>query len=463
MPTRRLEAEGWATALSRLETWRSGDLAVCWALVRASEDEPWEMLAITVRGGTTVPQRDYEYLNLRLHSRMQRGPDLANGLRAGQLTKPMGYREFREIGLGEGTAEWLTSGSVWGMVGPLQTPSYYFSVQVANQQLESKGRLSEPAYGPGQLWYQSGLDALLEVLYGITRHQSRRDQLNQVVIHLPYEDAYIQSVHYVDGQGVVVSIAEGGQGWASGHELQALWQIHLTETRYQRAAQAITHAGDVTFHAGAEPAYFAASLQNEYGLLIDYIECFAQTKGSAEQAPLPRDALPEAFDFLASVWLNVLASAWPNASNKHLLDVRRVSPVARLTAPVANRADFSSRLSDFADVVKAMRIDDSFIDTKVARDLTPDKSLGRLKVAVKKLLKSPDLDVAIRALDLLQDVIRVRAALQHEEKAEPDLPTALARLGISYPPDWPQAWEVVRHRAVAALRDLRQALESALT
>ena len=55
----------------------------------------------------------------------------------------------------------------------------------------------------------------------------------------------------------------------------------------------------------------------------------------------------------------------------------------------------------------------------------------------------------------------MRAALQHEEKAEPDLPTALARLSIKYPPEWSQAWEAIRHRAVGALRDLRQALESA--
>src|SRR5216684_8291249 len=171
----------------------------------------------------------------------------------------------------------------------------------------------------------------------MTRHQSRRDEVNQVVIHLPYDDAYIQSIRYVDGQGVVVSIAEGGEGWASGHELQALWQIHLTERSFQRAAQAITHAGGVTFHAGAEPAYFAASLQNEEGLLVDYIERYAQIDAATEPAPLPSDALPEAFDFLASVWLNVLASVWPNATDRHLFAVHRVSPAARLTAPVANR------------------------------------------------------------------------------------------------------------------------------
>ena len=178
MPTRRLEGLGWADALSRVERWRPEDLAVCWALVRASRDEQWELLGITVRAGTTVPHRDYEYLNLKLQSQMQSGAAVANALRTGHLARLMGEREFREIGPAEGTAEWLTSGAIWGMAGPLPTPSYYFSVQVGNQQLESRGRLGEPAYGPGQLWYQSGLDALLEVLYGITRHQSRRDQLN---------------------------------------------------------------------------------------------------------------------------------------------------------------------------------------------------------------------------------------------------------------------------------------------
>jgi hypothetical protein len=461
MATRRLEREGWAEAVSRLASWRPEDLAVCWAMVRESKDEPWTMLGITVRGGTNVPERDFEYSNLKLQSRMLRGPDIANRLKTGHVTRPLGEREFREVAAAEGIAYWLTSRTVWGMTGPLPTPSYYYSVQLIDQQLITRGRLQEPAYGPGQLYYPTGDDALLDVLFGVTRHQGRRDLVNQVVIHLPYEDARIESVGYVDGQGAVVTVAEGSQGWASGHELQALWQIHLSETSYQRGGRAITHAGPVTFSVGAEPAYFAASLQNEEGLLVDYIERLARAEAAAESAPLPSDALPEAFDFLASVWLNVLTSAFPAISDKHLFQVRRVSPAARLTTPVATRADFASRMSDLADVLKAIKIDDSFIEPKLAKDLTQDKSLGRLKVAVKKLLKSPDLDGATRAIDVLQDIVRVRAALQHEEKAEPDLPTALARLSIKYPPEWPQAWEAIRRRAVGALRDLRQALESA--
>lgn len=423
-------------------------------MVRESREDQWVMLGITVRGGTTVPEGDHEYDHLKLQSRMLRADVIAERLRSGHITRKDGEREVRDIPVTEGIAEWLTSRAVWGMTGPLPTPSYYFTVPIASQQLESQGRLSEPAYGPGQLWYPTGLDALLEVLYGVTRHQQRRDLLNQLVIHLPYSDASVGGLDYVDGKGMVVQVGEGSAGWAAGHEIQAVWNLHLSETSLQRGGRVITQAGPVTFPMGAEPAYFAASLQNEEGKLIDYTERYAPVDAAAGPALLPSEALPEAFDHLASVWLNV--------TNKHLFEVHRVSPAARLTVPVANRGDFSSRMSDFADVMKAMKIDNSFVGGKQARDLTPDKSLGRLKVAARKLLKSPDADVAAGALDVLRDIVRVRAALQHE-RARPDLPTALARLKIKYPPDWPQAWEAVRHRAVDALRDLRHALESALT
>src|ERR1700730_13861736 len=138
MATRRLDREGWAEVLSRLERWRNEDLAVCWASVRASRDEPWEMLGITVRGGTTVSHRDYEYANLKLQSRMQRGPALATALRSGHVSRTSGDREFREIGATEGTAEWLTSGAAYGMTGPLRTPSYYFSVNLVGQEVVTK-------------------------------------------------------------------------------------------------------------------------------------------------------------------------------------------------------------------------------------------------------------------------------------------------------------------------------------
>ena len=84
------------------------------------------MLGITVRGGTKVPDRDYEYAKLKLVSCMQRGADVASGLRTGHLPRPPGERQFRQIGATEGIAYWLTSGAVGiesGLMMTLSRPS----------------------------------------------------------------------------------------------------------------------------------------------------------------------------------------------------------------------------------------------------------------------------------------------------------------------------------------------------
>lgn len=188
--------------------------------------------------------------------------------------------------------------------------------------------------------------------------------------------------------------------------------------------------------------------------MVDVIEHRRAESAASLGQPLPLEALPEAFDFVASVWRNV--------TGHDLLDAHRVGSSAELSVPVATRTDFSSRLSALNDVLKAVRVDDSLIDSEAAKGLAEDSSIARLKLAVQKRLKSPELDSAVKALSVLQDIVRVRVAIQHQY-AKPDLPTALAKLGIDYPPpSWADAWEAVRHRAVDAMRDLRRALESAL-
>ncbi len=450
MGTRRMP-DTWLEALSRLERW-AGDVAVCWAEA-LDRDGSWRVLGITVRGGGSVGDREYRYQRLRLRSRMQPAGDTARMLREGRVLRAMGDREFRDMTPGEGTAYWLTSGSVFGMMAPLPTPSYYFSVGLSTAELVSQAELGEPAFGSGQPYYPTGQDALLDILFGVTRDQGWRDMVNQVVISLPYFDAFIHSARYAEGKGMVVSVGEVITGTAAGHELQVLWKTHLSERSYQRNAKQLKAAGDVTFVLDVEPAYFSATLQDGYGLLVDVVEHRPRVDAASPDQPLPQEAIPEAFDFVASVWRNI--------TRHDLLDVHRVSSSAELSVPVATRSDFSSRLSALNDVLKAIRVDDSLIDSEAAKGLAEDSSIGRLKLAVQKLLKAPELDSATNALTVLQDIVRVRVAIQHQH-AKPDLPTALARLGIDHPPDWVQAWEVVRHRAVAALRDLRRALESSL-
>ncbi len=441
--------DAWVDALSRLERW-DGDVAVSWAEA-PDRSGAWALLGITLRGGTQVSDIDYRFEHLHVRSRMQPARTTAQMLREGRVLRAMGDREFREIQPTEGVAFWLTTGTTYGMTGPLPTPSYYFSIYIADQDLIAQAQLSSPAFGPGQPYYPTGEDALLDVLYGVTRDQGRREIFNQIVIHLPYTDAYIENAVYVDGEGMVVSIGEGMHGSSRDHRLQAIWKIQASDRTYERDARVITKPGSLTFQVDVEPHYFAASLQDPLGLLVDTIEHRQQTDPERRAAPLSPEALPEAFDFLASVWLNI--------THQHLFEVRRVSPAAELGAPVTTREDFSSRMSAFGDVLKAIRVDDSLVDLASAKGLAKDASLGRLKLAVQKLLTPSDVDRAIAALDVLQNLVRVRVALQHHD-AKPDLPTSFARLGINHPVEWTVAWELVRQRAATALRDLRQALES---
>lgn len=442
----------WVDALSRLERW-AGDVAVCWAEA-PDRSGAWKILGVTVRGDTRVPDVEYRYEHLQLRSRLQPAADTARMLREGRVLKAMGDREYRDIQATEGQAYWLTSGAVFGMTGPFSTPSYYFSVYVSDQDLVAQAQLSLPVFGSDQPYYPTGEDALLDVLYGATRDQGRHELVNSIVIHLPYTDAFIRNATYIEGEGMVISVGEAVAGTARGHGMQAIWKIQASERSYQREARTLAAAGDVTLPLDVEPIYFAASLQDQYGLLVDSVERRRRIEIQSEGFTLPAEAIPEAFDFLASVWRNV--------TGHHLFEVRRVSPATELGAQAATRGDFSSRISAFADVLKAIRVDDSLIDTESAKRLAQESSLGRLKLAVQKLLVSPDLDTATSALSVLQDIVRVRVALQHQH-AKPDLPTALASLGINYPVEWDEAWEQIRHRAVEALRDLRSAIESGST
>ena len=449
MATRWLK-DTWVDALSRLDRWY-GDLAVAWAEApdRAGN---WQLLGATIRGGVQAGDIEYRYETLRVRSRMQDPRGIAAMLREGRVLKAMGDREFREVQPTEGQAYWLTSGAVFGMAPPLPTPSYYFSLWIADQDLVSQSQLGQPAYGSGQPYYPTGADALTDVLYGVTRDQRQQYNFNQIVIHLPYTDAYIEGVAYVDGEGMIVSIGQGIHGRANGHRLQALWKIQESELSFRREARILTKAGTATIAMDTEPHDFNASLEDSLGLLVDTIEYRKRYDAGGVNAPLPLGALPEAFDFLASVWLNVFG--------EHLFQVRRVSPASELTAPVATREDFSSRMSAFGDVMKGIKVGDSLIDLAAAEGLAKDATLGRMKVALEKRLAAPELDTTIQAIGVLQDVVRVRVSLQHQE-AKPDLPTSLAKLGIAFPAPWADVWEAIRHRAVTALRDLRNALESA--
>jgi hypothetical protein len=449
MAVRRLDGEGWAAALRRLAEYQQ-DAVLGWATVLAPEG--WTLFAVTVRAGERLPERSHAYNRLRIKRQMVAPSQVADLLRRGFVTRLHGGREFRELRDEEGTAYWVTSRTDFGMVGSVETPAYYFSADLGASNPTQHALLQDPIFGLGEPYYPTGIDALLEILFRVTQDQGRRDLMSQVVIHLPYRQAFITGLDYVEKHGMVVGVEERLGGGAADHQIQGVWKLHRSDRELAREVKPLSGQGNVTFDTGAEPVYFAVSLQDKSGLLVDAFERERRPDFVAALDPLPASALPEAFDFLASVWRNI--------TGQNLFANQRLSPAAGLAESAANRQEFAARLSDFADVLKALQIPDSALDPKDLPGLDKGSSIGRLRSAMS-MLPGVDAGAVEQPLNVLRDINLMRNALQHAN-ARPDLPTIMARLGVQYPPDWADAWEVTRHRAVTAIADVRRTLLAAL-
>jgi hypothetical protein len=162
--------------------------------------------------------------------------------------------------------------------------------------------------------------------------------------------------------------------------------------------------------------------------------------------PVGPNALPEAIDYFAL--------AWRVAVGKPLLRLRAVSDASSLAVPATTRAEVESRLSDLADIVKNFNIPDDLLEENQQGKIAKDQTLVRIESALRRKLSPEDFEQAKRLLGALRAMNKVRVAFQHTAASD-ELPAALASLGIAYPPtDWGSAWEDIRARITAALREL---------
>jgi hypothetical protein len=82
--------------------------------------------------------------------------------------------------------------------------------------------------------------------------------------------------------------------------------------------------------------------------------------------------------------------------------------------------------------------------------------LEKCPVEKKKHLADPvDHQDIENAADTLRSVNKIRNALQHSG-ASTELLTIFSKLGISYPPQWGNAWDRVRAVTIEALRIIRE-------
>jgi hypothetical protein len=411
-----------------------------------------ELIAVTARAGLTVDDTNWKYDRLQFSSETIASEEAAKRFEAGRVTLAAAAPTLAVRDSPGGNAYWYTTGVEAKMTAPLRMPSYYFTLDLLQRDSIQAARLDQPLFGPGLPYFPRASDAVLEVLYGLTREQGHRDIQSQLLIELPYAGANIQGLQYVDGEGVVVETAEVVEGSTLGHTLHATWKLDQGDRTVSRASIHLSHAGPTTVRIDAAPYYMSLGMTDSTGGLVDACETFLLPDADdADLRTLPPQAIAEALDHLDS--------AWRNAFGDWLLIHPQMTAVAGLATPVRDRAGFESQLSYVADILKNARVPDRLLDSKAAHELTTDASLARLKVALARTPMASDTSAeAAAAIEVLQDIRRLRVALQHPEAD--DLPTAMARLRLPLPGDWPENWERLRHRLVAALTDLRRAVIS---
>jgi len=443
---RTLQGESLDAAVSRVRRY-PGRLAMAW--VASRQVEPPELIAVSLRGGVAASDINWAYEGLQIRCEDLDPHDAAARLEAGRVTHAPGPPALQcQQG---SSAYWYTTGVESKMSAPLDSPSYYFTCQLGGRERVQNFPLSEPLFGPGLPYFPRATDAIFQTLYGVTRDQGRRDIMSELLLELPYKDASIRGLSYDDAGGLAVLIGGTSSDSARGHTLEVAWKLDAADRSLSRTTVVIDAPGPVVVDTGAPPSYITFGLMDSNGMLVDSADAYAERdREGVDGKPLPPQALGEALDHLDSVWRNAFGD-W-------LFHHVQLTEASGLSLAVSSRADFESRLSYVADILKSAVVPDPLLDQKSAQSLRADASLGRLRAALAARLAADDTDIAMRSLDVLVDANRLRVALQHA-RAD-DLPSAMARLGLGWPGDWGDNWELLRHVLVRSLTNLRQAVIS---
>jgi hypothetical protein len=443
---RQMEGEEFDVAVGRLRRY-GGQVALSWAA--SLRVDPPELIAVTARAALTASDINWAYSGIQLRSETISPDEAAARLVDGRVTHAPGPPALsRQQG---GNAFWYTTRVDAKMTAALDSPSYYYTCSLMGRERLQNFRFDQPLFGPGLPYFPRASDAILETLYGVTRDQGRREPNFDLLIELPYTGASIQSADYAEPDGLVVLIGEAGKGSAVGHSLHAAWKLDRADRVLSRNAITLDSAGPVIVPIGAPPYFLSLGLVDPTGSLVDSADAYRTgAPDPVELSHLPPQAVAEALDHLDSSWRNAFGS-W-------LFIHAQMTAVGGLSLPATTRADFESRLSYLADILRSARVPDRLLNPKIAETFREDASLGRLKAVLQARLPADDVDEAMTAIQVLDNARRLRVALQHLQAD--DLPIAMARLALPWPGDWGENWERLRHHVVGALTDVRRSVTS---
>ncbi|WP_182878251.1 hypothetical protein [Microbispora sp. H10670] len=163
--------------------------------------------------------------------------------------------------------------------------------------------------------------------------------------------------------------------------------------------------------------------------------------------------LAEAFDVLDAVWRLAFDKKKP------LLSLSMVATPAALSLGCATRAEFEARISDLADLIDRIKVDEAHLRPGTDKKKEISGSLDALTNCLHHHLDPVQRPAVDRAIKTLRTVRQARNAEQHGLTEGGGLTAKLRDLGVhDAPPNWGAAWDVVRARVVEALTDLRHEL-----
>lgn len=135
----------------------------------------------------------------------------------------------------------------------------------------------------------------------------------------------------------------------------------------------------------------------------------------------------------------------------------RVASCAGLALSCSSPEEFDARMNALYDVLSRIKVP---LDPDAEAALQGRHgSLQRLRTRLCRDLPIEDHARVDVSIGLLQDAVRIRAALHTGVQRE--LPSRYRSLGLAYPPtNYGAAWDHIRERAAGAIRSIRQAVET---
>jgi len=168
------------------------------------------------------------------------------------------------------------------------------------------------------------------------------------------------------------------------------------------------------------------------------------------------EALPEALDFLNTVWRLAFGK------DAQLLHLRRAADAAALVSECTTRKDLAACMSALDDVLKSMQIPDELLSEsdRERNEMKGDKTLNRLQASISnKVADIGPRQAAIDAVATLRYASRIRVTLQHSGRSH-ELPELLEAFGLSLDDDLMRMWAEIRAKVTDALIDVRKAIET---